>query len=603
MSGFDVVEVAKARYRQLAYDHAKFVEAVVESGARSDEGFGRVSCPSAFAADEVRAALVLTRRAAEAMYWGGKDLIERLPAVHAAMGRGELDVPRAHVFRDWTVNLTVEQARGVCDLLLPEAGSLTTGQLIERIRKLALAIDPAWSRRQYDEAVAGRKVIAYANLDGTATVEAQHLPADRAAATAAHLNRLARAARRAGDGRSMDQLRADLFSALTDGSTTGLDEQALIDHVRAEAAGEQGAAGEQNAAGRCDKDQVQPRPSDVDPAYAESYADAESCADTEPYADIAPSAHAEPCADFGPSPDAAPSAGTAPWAGAALTPAGAVPQPRGADVVVRVRVRLSTLMGVDRFPGELAGMGPVHVELARDLVARMGAAQWRFVLTDTDGGFLHAGLITARPQGVSRRAGDRGIVELQLRDCDLDVLPVLGDGFRCQPVLDEVARKHREWSADTAPSDNPRRRTPGAALRRLLQARDQRCFFMGCRAPATTAQIDHTVRWADDGATVGHNLGAGCVHDHRLKDEGGWKVTQPEPGRFHWTSRLGHHYHRHRQPVIGAMPEIRDRQMPPSWAPSDSDSDPERMLSEDLQRISRPPPAQRPAPYDDDPPF
>src|SRR5207245_5063505 len=67
----------------------------------------------------------------------------------------------AHVLRDWTINLTGEQARGVCDLLLPEAGLLTTGQLIERIRALALAIDPAWTRRRYDEAVVGRKVIAY----------------------------------------------------------------------------------------------------------------------------------------------------------------------------------------------------------------------------------------------------------------------------------------------------------------------------------------------------------------------------------------------------------------------------------------------------------
>jgi hypothetical protein len=125
---------------------------------------------------------------------------------------------------------------------------------------------------------------------------------------------------------------------------------------------------------------------------------------------------------------------------------------------------------------------------------------------------------------------------------------------------------------------------------------------MGCRAPATTAQIDHTVRWTDDGPTLDHNLGAGCVHDHRLKDEGGWSVTQPEPGRFHWTSRLGHHYHRHRRPVIEPMPEPRDRELPP-WTPPDCDSDPEQMLSEDLQRISRPPPEPPRWPHDDDPPF
>src|SRR5207248_3307945 len=123
----------------------------------------------------------------------------------------------------------------------------------------------------------------------------------------------------------------------------------------------------------------------------------------------------------------------------------------------------------------------------------------------------------------------------------------------------------------------------------------------------SAAQIDHTMRWADDGPTLDHNLGAGCVHDHRLKDEGGWTLTQPEPGHFHWTSRLGHHYHRHRRPVIEPMPEPRNREIPPAWTPPYSDSDPARMLSANLQQISRPPPEPPPSrplsPYDDDPPF
>lgn len=551
VSGFDVVEVMKARYRQLSYDHAKFVEAVVESGARSDRDFGCDPYPNEFAADEVRAALVLTRRAAEAVYWGGRDLLERIPAVHAALAAGELDVPRAHVFRDWTENLTVEQARGIIDLLLPEAGSLTTGQLIERIRRLALAVDPNWTRRQYDEAVAGRKVIAYTNPDGTATVEAQHLPVDRTAAIAAHLNRLARAARRAGDPRTMDQLRADLFSALTDGSTTGLDEEALITHVRAD------VTGQQSAAGQHDQDPA-PQAADADPVASAA------SSDTEP------------------------------------APAGTAPESPGADVLVRVR--MSTLAGGDRFPGELAGMGPIHAELARDLVARMGAAQWRFALADPEGRLLHTGLITARPRGGSRHTGSRGVVELHVRECDLDALLVIGDGARWEPVLNELARKHRGWLADSGTGDDARRRTPGAALRRLLQTRDQTCFFVGCRAPATTAQIDHTVRYTDHGPTLEPNLGAGCVHDHRLKDEGGWTVTQPQPGRFHWTSRLGHHYQRHRRLIIEPMPEPLDRETPPAFLMLDTDHDPELVLANDLQRTTRPPPVPTPGPGHDDPP-
>jgi hypothetical protein len=257
-------------------------------------------------------------------------------------------------------------------------------------------------------------------------------------------------------------------------------------------------------------------------------------------------------------------------------------------------------------------MGPIHAELVRDLVSRMSSAQWRFALTDADGRFLHTGLISARPGGRSRRAASsRGIVELQVRDRDLDILKEGDDGARWASVVDDIARTHRAWLTGAVSAgggvgaagseDAPHRRAPGAALRRLLEARDGRCFFMGCRAPATAAQIDHTIRWTDHGPTREPNLGAGCTHDHRLKDEGGWRVTQPEPGHFRWTSRLGHHYHRTRALIIEPMPEPHDRDIRDARPTAHPDSDPERMLVEDLQhhlvRLPRPPPELQ------DPPF
>jgi hypothetical protein len=631
VSGFDVITVLRARYRQLSHEHAKFLEVVVESGVRSDSCFGRAPYPDEFAADEVRAALVLTRRAADELYWGSLDLCERLPAVHTALSEGVLDLPRARVLRDWTVNLTLEQARGICDLLVPEAGSLTTGQLIERIKRLAIAIDPAWTKRQYDEAVIGRRVLSSTNPDGTANIEARHLPMGRAAATAAHLSRLARALRRAGDPRTLDQLRADLLTALTDGSTTGLDETSLIEHIRHDAAADATEYADTHV----------PVGSD-DPTAPQEAADPHVVAGSDD--PTAPQEAADPhvVSDLDVRADADPERVPHPRAAA----------PAGAEIVVRAR--LTTLAGLDRYPGELAGTGPIHAELARDLISRMGTAQWQFAITDPDGRLLHTGLITGRPGDEARRASNRGIVEVQIRACDLDTLTVSGDAARWTPVIDDIARAYRAWlagavdaastsdavgvtdpasaagaagAADAAsaagaaavtdaigalsaaaaasPRDDPHRRTPGAALRRLLQARDGRCFFMGCRAPATNAQIDHTIRWADDGPTLEPNLGAGCTHDHRLKDHGGWRVTQPEPGHFDWTSRLGHHYYRARSPIIEPMPQPRARKMrggyPARLPGTHSDSDPERTLAEDVQahpgRLPRPPPVYQ------DPPF
>ncbi|MGH8656688.1 MAG: DUF222 domain-containing protein, partial [Gammaproteobacteria bacterium] len=126
----------------------------------------------------VRVALVLTRRAADAQFWLAHDLLTRLPAVHA----GVLDEPRARVLSEWTSELSPAQARALCAELLPRVSRLTTGQLIEQIKRLAIAIDPEWARRRYEQAVAERKVVGYRNPDGSANLSGYNLPVERVAA-------------------------------------------------------------------------------------------------------------------------------------------------------------------------------------------------------------------------------------------------------------------------------------------------------------------------------------------------------------------------------------------------------------------------------------
>jgi len=54
-------------------------------------------------------------------------------------------------------------------------------------------------------------------------------------------------------------------------------------------------------------------------------------------------------------------------------------------VGVEVRVGLSILLGRDRHPGEVAGWGTVTAEVARTLVATQRGAEWRYALTDPAG--------------------------------------------------------------------------------------------------------------------------------------------------------------------------------------------------------------------------
>jgi hypothetical protein len=167
LSGFDCVDVLQAQARQANHERARFLQVVAEVVCRDDPwGTGRTAAPTEFAFDEVRAALVLTRRGADAVCGLAFDLVVRLPAVHAAMLAGVLDEPRARVFCDWTADLSAGHAGAVCEALLPAAPAWTTGQLAEHIKRSAIALDPGWARRRYETAVRGRRLVGTRNRTG-----------------------------------------------------------------------------------------------------------------------------------------------------------------------------------------------------------------------------------------------------------------------------------------------------------------------------------------------------------------------------------------------------------------------------------------------------
>jgi hypothetical protein len=173
VSGFDAVEVMCAEYRQLCRQQARFYRAVLETGLRkpfSANTVQRVRTPGEFAAEETRAALVWSRARAERAFGFAADIFHRLPHLGQAMLAGQLDEPRARAFIDWTTGLTDAQAGTICDRLLPQAGGLMVGELIDQIKRACLAIDPHWAEHRYREAVRTRRVHGSRNLDGTANL-------------------------------------------------------------------------------------------------------------------------------------------------------------------------------------------------------------------------------------------------------------------------------------------------------------------------------------------------------------------------------------------------------------------------------------------------
>ena len=126
---------------------------------------------------------------------------------------------------------------------------------------------------------------------------------------------------------------------------------------------------------------------------------------------------------------------------------------------VELRVQLSTLLGHDQYPAEAAGWGPVHAELARDLAATLGAAQWRFVVTDEHGYPIRCGITRARPAGTAARATScRALVELQVPIAALHTLEAEPDSLgRWAPVVADLVRQLADDLPDQGRDDPARR--------------------------------------------------------------------------------------------------------------------------------------------------
>ncbi len=237
LTGSQVVDVLKARYRQNNHERAQLLAVTDEVMLRSEAEWEVPDdrWPGEFAADEVRAALVFSRNAAEKLCMFAEDVVRRLPDVQQAFAAGVLDQPRAWVFSSWTRVLSDEHTKAIVAALLPTAPQLTTAQLIHEIQRHAIALDPTWARRRYETALKGRRVVGSRNSDGTANLAGYDLPLDQVAAATARLDRLAKAAKQAGHPDPIDHVRSYLFLGMTDGSYEGLTDPQILTRLLADA--------------------------------------------------------------------------------------------------------------------------------------------------------------------------------------------------------------------------------------------------------------------------------------------------------------------------------------------------------------------------------
>jgi hypothetical protein len=157
---------------------------------------------------------------------------------------------------------------------------------------------------------------------------------------------------------------------------------------------------------------------------------------------------------------------------------GELPREHSMRPSIQVCVALSTLLGLDEQPGELAGSGPIPASVARRLAADP-TGTWRRLVTDPMGKLIDYGRTTYRPP---------------------------------KDLADHVI------------------------------ARDRTCRFPHCQRPACRCDLDHEKPWERKGKTCEPNLLSLCCRHHHLKHDAGWTPSRLDDGSIEWTSPTGHTY-------------------------------------------------------------
>ena len=229
LSGHDRILVLRAHQRLASHYAAQVLtdmNAVADSFA--EDGLGTDVAVEAAAA-EVRAALQLTRFSADNEMVLALDLRERIPRVHELLHAGQIDARRARVIADGTMHLPDEMANRVVDEIAEKAPSLTTGQLRAHIRKICITIEPADADLRYTKAVDSRRIMTMPSPNGTANFYAMDLSPALMETANRRIDHIAKMLRREGEERTMDQLRADVFLDLLNGTSHGTVAKGVVD--------------------------------------------------------------------------------------------------------------------------------------------------------------------------------------------------------------------------------------------------------------------------------------------------------------------------------------------------------------------------------------
>ncbi len=109
-----------------------------------------------------------------------------------------------------------------------------------------------------------------------------------------------------------------------------------------------------------------------------------------------------------------------------------------------------------------------------------------------------------------------------------------GDGLIPAELVAELAKTAGLQPIPVPAGTEPGYR-PSVKLAAFVRARDLTCRAPGCDRPATQCDLDHTIAFADGGATHAANLKCLCRLHHLLATFCGWRAQQLPDGTVIWT--------------------------------------------------------------------
>jgi hypothetical protein len=458
--------------------------------------------------DELAVLLTLTGRAAGRLLEFA-DSMARLPATMAALGRGQIDRPRADVIAYETGLLDDTLTAAVEQLVIEDAPSLTTGGLQARLHRAVLAADPDAARRRADKAAKDARVELINERSGTAGLAGRDLPVPAALAADQRIDATARALKAAGAVATLAQLRAAVFLGLL----TGHDPLSFLPDSQ------QPGSGPDREPGTPEPGRTRPGPGTTAGPYRA------------PGPDTAPASGATPGPCCAPGPDARPASDTA-----------AEPDTGGGPLIrrgsVHLTMPLAAWLGISQSPGEIAGFGPASARTCREIADRIAenpGSRWCLTLTDARGHAVGHGCARRPPPretpGPGRLSSPSKTPAPNMAGRPDRIIAWL-TGMRTGPVQAGTCSHAREVTGYRIPE----------SLHHIVKTRQRTCSAPCCTRQAGRCDDDHTVPHDQGGRTCECDLAPLCRKHHRAKQTQGWRLIQPSPGVLVWELPHGRRY-------------------------------------------------------------